>query len=140
MWEYLMKSKISDQYPHPLPRYGNFKLLGFSNSATLFSIQLFSNFYWLKLGRIFIFNSARTFSTFLYLKLSQKSSIKDRKVPFFPLKAETQSFLYTYILIRGDVSLVYRFRGWAKSFPLLSGVYSPAEDDSPQKRTAIRWW
>ena len=36
------------------------------------------------------------------------------------------------------VSLVYSFRGWAKSFPLLSRVYTPAEDDSPQKRTAIR--
>ena len=37
-----------------------------------------------------------------------------------------------------NVSLVYRFRGWAKSFPLLSRVYTPAEDDSLQKRTAIR--
>ena len=97
MWEYLMKSKISDQYPHPLPRYGNFKLLGFSNSATLFSIQLFSNFYRLKLGRIFIFNSARTFSTFLYLKLSQKSSIKDRKVPFFSFESrDTELSVHIY--------------------------------------------
>ena len=36
------------------------------------------------------------------------------------------------------VSLVYRFRGWAKSFPLLSRVCTPAKDDTPQKRTAIR--
>ena len=37
----------------------------------------------------------------------------------------------------GTVSLVYRFRGRARSGPLLSGVYSPAEDSS-QRRTAIR--
>ena len=36
------------------------------------------------------------------------------------------------------VSVVYRFRGWAMSFPLLSRVYTPAEDDLLQKRTAIR--
>ena len=36
------------------------------------------------------------------------------------------------------VLLVYRFHRWASSFPLLSRVYTQAEDDSPQKRTAIR--
>ena len=37
------------------------------------------------------------------------------------------------------VSVVYRFRGWAMSFPLLLIVCTPAKDDSPQKRTAIRY-
>ena len=84
-----------------------FLFFGFFNNATLFSNQLFSNFTCLKLRagrtqnrwnfcniltrsrvirerRIFIFNSVLTvyslFSTFLHLKIYQKSYNKDRTV------------------------------------------------------------
>ena len=110
LWKQIRKSKISGQCLHPLPRYGNFLFFGFFNNATLFSNQLFSNFTCLKLRtgrtqnrwnfcnistrsrvirerRIFIFNSVLTvyslFSTFLHLKIYQKSQNKDRTVQFF---------------------------------------------------------
>ena len=46
------------------------------------------NFYFLQ-----CFNSARAFSTFLYLKICQNLLIKIKQFYFFPLKAETQGFL-----------------------------------------------
>ena len=102
LWDLIRKSKIVGQYLHTLPRYGNFNIFVFLTVKFYFPTNCFWNISTrsqvISEKRIFIFNSVSTvyslFSTFC------RKKTKIEQFRFFPLKAETQGFLYILIWIK----------------------------------------